>query len=227
MKKIVLLGALLVSSLGFSQYCMFFDFKTDNPEAVVATISKMMDTEWGKNIQGSKSLFGYFFNGEYEATHSMQFCFQDEAGVANFMNSWAASAEVQKLSKELDNYITDISQTLNTPAWYQNDWSNDQVFMIYQMDVKNPAAYVAEYAAFSQNMAQKMNVSNSYGVAYPVAGKTDDFSHFVWIGAPSVETALSRNKQMLSDASFAEYAAKVAGVRKVVSTLMMVRIMDF
>ena len=53
-KKIILIGALFASSLGFSQYCMFFDFKTDNPEAVVTTISKMMNTEWGKNIQGTK-----------------------------------------------------------------------------------------------------------------------------------------------------------------------------
>tara|TARA_E500000178_G_scaffold217175_1_gene214362 strand:- start:347 stop:1030 length:684 start_codon:yes stop_codon:yes gene_type:complete len=227
MKKIILIGALFASSLGFSQYCMFFDFKTDNPEAVVTTISKMMNTEWGKNIQGTKSLFGYFFNGDYEATHTMQFCFQDEAGVADFMSSWSASTEVQQLGKELDEYVTDVSQALNTPVWYQNDWSNDQVFMIYQMDVKNPTAYVSEYASFSKKMSEKIGINNSYGVGYPILGKTDDYSHFVWIGAPDIQTALSRNKQMTSDALFREFSAKVADLREVVNVMMMMRLMNF
>ena len=181
----------------------------------------------GEKHSRHKVAFWVFFNGEYEATHTMQFCFQDEAGVADFMSSWSASTEVQQLGKELDGYITDVSQALNTPVWYQNDWSNDQVFMIYQMDVKNPTAYVSEYASFSKKMSEKIGITNSYGVGYPILGKTDDYNHFVWIGAPDIQTALSRNKQMTSDALFREFSAKVADLREVVNVMMMMRLMNF
>ena len=99
--------------------------------------------------------------------------------------------------------------------------------MIWQMEVTNPQLYVKEFAEFSQNFAKKYDLQNSYGVGYPISGKNADFSHFVWVGAPDVETALKNTKEMYSDPSFAKYSAKVNDIRKVVNTMMMVRVMDF
>ena len=49
----------------------------------------MMQTEWAKNIEGTKSLFAYQFNGTNEATHSsVQFCFPNEAAYAKFSSTW-------------------------------------------------------------------------------------------------------------------------------------------
>ena len=75
MKKYILLFTILFSSYSFSQYCAFFDFKAEEPEMVVSALKGMMETEWAKNIEGSKSLFAYQFNGTNQATHSVQFCF--------------------------------------------------------------------------------------------------------------------------------------------------------
>ena len=58
-------------------------------------------------------------------------------------------------------------------------------------------------------------------------GKNADFTHFVWIGSPDIKTALSNTKKMFSDPAFAEFSKKVSGVRKVVNTIMSVRVMDF
>ena len=145
MKKLILIGALLASSLSFSQYCMFFDFKTDNPEAVVTTISKIMDTEWGKNIQGTKSLFGYFFNGEYEATHSMQFCFQDEAGVANFMSSWAASSEVQQLSKELDGSDQQYACLAGCRQWLPSNSNSGALLLVDEQQSEKADGWTRDF----------------------------------------------------------------------------------
>ena len=227
MKKLFVLFALFAFNLSTAQYCVFFDVETDQPEMVVSTIDGMMKTEWGKNIQGTASLFALFFNGKNKATHSMQFCFPNEGAFAQFMTSWGQSKMAQLLGDKLGTYSTDISQTVNTPAWYKNDWANDNVFMIWQMDVTNPSAYVSAFADFSQKFSKKLGFKNSYGVGFPIVGQTDDYSHFVWVGAPDVETALSRTKGMYTDPLFGEYAKKVNGIRTVKNTYMMVRLMDF
>lgn len=227
MKKTILLIAFIFSSFSYSQYCAFFDFETNEPDSVVSTLKGMMDTEWAKNIEGTKSLFAYQFNGSNNATHSVQFCFPSEAAFANFMNSWYGSVQAQVFGDKMNKYIKPVNQALNTPAWFKNDWTPDQVFMIWQMEVTNPPLYVKEFAEFSQNFAKKYDLQNSYGVGYPISGKNADFSHFVWVGAPDVETALKNTKEMYSDPSFAKYSAKVNDIRKVVNTMMMVRVMDF
>ena len=227
MKKIILLFTLFISSYSYSQYCAFFDFKTDEPEMVVSSLNGMMQTEWAKNIEGTKSLFAYQFNGTNEATHSVQFCFPNESAFASFFATWNASSVAQVFGEKLNKYIEPVNQALNTPIWFRNDWTPDQVFFIYQMDVSDPSAYVKEYAEFTQAWAAKYGITNSYGVGFPISGKNSEFSHFAWVGAPDTETALSRTKQMQSDPLFTKFVSKVSKIRKVVNTTMMVRIMDF
>jgi hypothetical protein len=226
MKKSFLLIALFISSFSYSQYCAFFDFKTDEPEMVVSSLKGMMQTEWAKNIQGTKSLFAYQFNGTNQATHTLQFCFPDEAAFASFSSSWNSSLVAQVFGEKLNKHIEPTNQALNTPVWFQNDWAPDQVFFIYQMEVSNPTLFVKEFAEFSQSWAKKNGIT-SYGVGFPISGKNADYSHFVWTGAPDVETALSTTKKMFSDPLFAKYSTKVDGIRKLVNTTMMVRLMDF
>ena len=95
MKKTILVLTFLFSSLSYSQYCAFFDFETTEPDSVVSTLKGMMDTEWAKNIEGTKSLFAYQFNGSNNATPSVQFCFPPEAALARVMNSWEGSVPAQ------------------------------------------------------------------------------------------------------------------------------------
>ena len=213
-----------------AQYCVFFDFKAENPEMVVSTITAAMNTEWAKNIQGTKSLFAYLPNGSTESTHSIQFCFPTEEAFENAFMSYGQSMDVRLLLDErLSQYSIEVSQTINTPIWYNGqDWANDNVFMMYQMEVTNPSLYLKEFKSFSQKMAKKLGYEkNSYGLAFPIVGKNADFSHFAWIGSPDIKTALSNTKKMLSDPLFTEFSSKVSGIRKVVNSIMSVRIMDF
>lgn len=227
MKNFILTLALGLTTLCNAQYCAFYDFEAKEPEIVVSTLSAMMNSDWGKNIQGTKSLFQYSFNGTNGATHSVQFCFQDEAGLQQFMSSFASSPMIQLLGEKLGDHINPVSESLNTPAWFQNDWSNDQVFMIWQMKVTNAGKYAGIFIPFAQKMMKKMKVNNSFGLGYPVLGQTKDFTHFVWSGAPDVQTALSRAKQMYSDPSFVKFNEEVGEIRTLVNTLLMVRLMDF
>ena len=71
MKKF-LLSILVFSTVSLNaQYCVFFDLKAENPEMVVSALNAAMNSEWGKSIQGTKSLFAYVANGTNESTHSL------------------------------------------------------------------------------------------------------------------------------------------------------------
>ena len=222
---------LILSSLSLNaQYCVFFDFKAENPEMVVSTISKAMNTEWAKNIEGTKSLFAYLPNGTTASTHSLQFCFPNEQAFEKAFMSYGQSMDVQLLFDErLPEYSIEVSQSINTPVWYNGeDWAEDNVFMLYQMEVTNPSAYLKEFKSFSMKMAKKLGYEeNSFGLAFPIVGKNADFSNFAWIGSPDIKTALSNSKKMLTDPLYATFSGKVSDIRKVVNTVMSVRVMDF
>lgn len=227
MKKLILLAALVFSTASFSQYCAFYDFQVNDPEKFVSTLTKMMNTEWGKSIQGTKSLFQFEFNGTGDATHSVNFCFQDEAALQNFMASFGQSQIVQLLAQTIGDSADFVSQSLNTPAWYQNDWSNDQVFLFWQVKVSDPATYASAFIPFSKKMMKKMNITNSHGLGYPILGKNKEFTHFIWSGADDVATAINRVKQLYSDPETAKFSKQVDGIREIINTFIMIRVADF
>ena len=230
MKRILMLLIFVSTISAKAQYCVFFDFKAENPEMVLSTITAAMKTDWAKNIKGTKSLFAYLPNGSTESTHSIQFCFPNEEAFENAFMSYGQSMDVRLLLDErLREYAIDVSQSINTPIWYNGeDWAEDNVFMLYQIEVTNPSAYLKEFKNFSQKMAKKLqSEENSYGIAYPIVGKNADFSHFVWIGSPDIKTALSKTKKMHSDPLFMDFSSKVSGLSKIVNTVMTVRLMDY
>jgi len=230
MKKLIL-SLLFFYSLSINaQYCLFFDIKVDEPEMVVSAMNELMMTDWGKNIEATKSLFTYGPNGTNEATHSIQFCFPNEAAFENAFISYGQSGEAQLIwERKLQGFSEDISQSLNTPIWYNGeDWAEDNVFMIYQLEVSNPSLYLKEFQSLSKKLEKKLGIEgNSYGIAIPIVGKNSEFTHFVWQGYPDIKTALSITKSMFSDPLFAEFSKKVSGSRKVINTLMSIRVMDF
>ena len=230
MKKLIL-SLLFFYTLSINaQYCLFFDIKVDEPEMVVSAMNELMNTDWGKSLEATKSLFTYGPNGTNEATHSIQFCFPNEAAFENAFASYGQSSEAQLIwERKLQGFSEDISQSLNTPIWYNGeDWAEDNVFMIYQMEVSNPSLYLKEFQSLSKKLEKKLGIEgNSYGIAIPIVGKNSEFTHFVWQGYPDIKTALSLTKSMFSDPLFAEFSKKVSGSRKVVNTLMSIRVMDF
>ena len=230
MKKLIL-SLLFFCTLSINaQYCLFFDIKVDEPEMVVSAMNELMNTDWGKSLEATKSLFTYGPNGTIEATHSIQFCFPNEAAFENAFASYGQSSEAQLIwERKLQGFSEDISQSLNTPIWYNGeDWAEDNVFMIYQMEVSNPSLYLKEFQSLSKKLEKKLGIEgNSYGIAMPIVGKNSEFTHFVWQGYPDIKTALSITKSMFSDPLFAEFSKKVSGSRKVINTLMSIRVMDF
>ena len=44
------------------------------------------------------------------------------------MNSWYGSVRNKVFGDKMNKYIKPVNQALNTPAWFKNDWTPDQVF---------------------------------------------------------------------------------------------------
>ena len=86
------------------------------------------------------------------------------------------SSVAQVFGEKLNKYIEPVNQALNTPIWFKNDWTPDQVFFIYQMDVSVPSTYVKEYAEFTQAWAAKYGITNSYGVGFQLVERIRIFS---------------------------------------------------
>ena len=230
MKNYLIIFSLFFSLNLSAQYCLFFDLKADEPEMVMSAMNELMNTDWGKNLEATKSLFAYGPNGTNEATHSIQFCFPSEAAFENAFMSYGQSRDAQMLwEKKLQAFSTDVSQTLNTPIWFNGeDWAEDDVFMIYQMDVSNSGVYLNAFKDFFEAVSEKLNYSDrSYGLAVPIVGKTAAYTHFAWFGHPDIKTALADTKKTMSDPLFAEFSKKVSDIRTVVNTVMLIRIADF
>lgn len=229
MKNLILIALFLVSALGINaQYCLFVEFEAEEPEMVVSAMNEMKNTDWRKNNQFTASLFAILPNGTSESTHMIQFCFPDEAAFEQAFMTWQSSVAQLLFEEKMQDFTVPVSQSINTPAWWNGkDWNKDNVFMVYQMEVTNPSVYLENFQSFVPQMTEKLGIENSAGLAYPIVGKNKDFSHFVWVGAPDIKTALSNTKKMFSDPIFAEFSKSVAGIRTVVNTYMMVRVADY
>ena len=131
--------------------------------------------------------------------------------------------------RKLQAFSTDVSQTLNTPIWFNGeDWAEDDVFMIYQMDISNSGVYLNAFKDFFEAVSEKLNYSDrSLGLAVPIVGKTAAYTHFAWFGHPDIKTALADTKKTMSDPLFAEFSKKVSDIRTVVNTVMLIRVADF
>lgn len=230
MKNYLIIFSLFFSLNLSAQYCLFFDLKADEPEMVMSAMNELMNTEWGKNLEATKSLFAYGPNGTNEASHSIQFCFPSEAAFENAFMSYGQSRDAQMLwEKKLQAFSSDVSQTLNTPIWFNGeDWAEDNVFMIYQMDISNSGVYLNAFKDFFEAVSEKLNYSDrSYGLAVPIVGKTAAYTHFAWFGHPDIKTALADTKKTMSDPLFSDFSKKVSDIRTVVNTVMLIRVADF
>ena len=198
MKKIILIATFLfLSNNAFSQYVAFYKFKTDQPEVVVSILQEMINSDWGKQINGTCNLFQVLFAGNDDSTHIVNFDFMTEKDLNSFLISASGSKMTQLLQSKMRS-VTDLKSTyVGTPIWYEGDWSPDQVFMIYDLDVSDPSTYVKEFTSMSNKLKKKQKIVGSYGVGMPILGQSEDFSHFIWMGAPSVEASLKQTKKYM------------------------------
>ena len=107
---------------------------------VVSILQEMINSDWGKQINGTCNLFQVLFAGNDDSTHIVNFDFMTEKDLnSTFLISASGSKMTQLLQSKM-RFVTDLKSTyVGTPIWYEGDWSPDQVFMIYDLDVSDPS----------------------------------------------------------------------------------------
>jgi len=196
----------------------FYHLQTDNPAAVVAAMDKFWASDCGKKYPADVALSQEMFNGRNTSTHFIINTFQnseDQAAAAEIMRSCPSALS---FLAEFYNDAQATSQYMGPAAIDENDWTQDSVFAKYDIIVEpqNQAAYAAAYADMMQKVSKDAEV-RSYGLGSIHYGR-DKFTHWVWVGARSIPELSSINEKVQAHSAFAEFNAKVGGMRTIVNT---------
>ena len=229
MKNLKLIGLFLVSSLFVGTtiaddhaeagpFYAFYHLQTANPAAVVAAMDKFWASDCGKKYPADVALSEEVFNGGNASTHFIINTFQnseDQAAAAEIMRSCPSALS---FLADFYNDAQAISQYMGPAAIDENDWTQDSVFAKYDIIVEpqNQAAYAAAYADMMQKVSKDADV-RSYGLGSIHYGR-DKFTHWVWVGATSIPELSSINEKVQAHSAFAEFNAKVGGMRTIVNT---------
>lgn len=229
MKNLKLIGLFLVSSLFVGTtiaddhaeagpFYAFYHLQTANPAAVVAAMDKFWASDCGKKYPADVALSEEVFNGGNASTHFIINTFQnaeDQASAAEIMRSCPSALT---FLSEFYNDAQATSQYMGPAAIDENDWTQDSVFAKYDIIVEpqNQAAYAAAYADMMQKVSKEAEV-RSYGLGSIHYGR-DKFTHWVWVGARSIPELSSINEKVQAHSAFAEFNAKVGGMRTIVNT---------
>ena len=229
MKNLKLIGLFLVSSLFVGTtiaddhaeagpFYAFYHLQTANPAAVVAAMDKFWASDCGKKYPADVALSEEVFNGGNASTHFIINTFQnaeDQAAAAEIMRS---CPDALTFLSEFYSNAQATSQYMGPAAIDENDWTQDSVFAKYDIIVEpqNQAAYAAAYADMMQKVSKDADV-RSYGLGSIHYGR-DKFTHWVWVGATSIPELSSINEKVQAHSAFAEFNAKVGGMRTIVNT---------
>ena len=229
MKNLKVLSFFLVSSLFVGTtiaddhaeggpFYAFYHLQTANPAAVVAAMDKFWASDCGKKYPADVALSEEVFNGGNASTHFIINTFQnseDQAAAAEIMRSCPSALS---FLAEFYNDAQATSQYMGPAAIDENDWTQDSVFAKYDIIVEpqNQAAYAAAYADMMQKVSKDADV-RSYGLGSIHYGR-DKFTHWVWVGATSIPELSSINEKVQAHSAFAEFNAKVGGMRTIVNT---------
>jgi hypothetical protein len=234
MKKFVLLAFAAAASISLSvttslaiaddhseggPYYAFYHLQVTNPAAVVGAMDKFWASECGKQYPADVALLEEGFNGSNPATHFIINTFQssaDQEKAGEIMRSCPAALEFLQTLNASGAQAT--TQYMGVAPIDKNDWTQDSVFSNFQIIVEpqNQETYAAAYASMMEKVAKDVDL-RSYGLGAVYFGR-DQFTHWVWTGASSIQELTSISEQLLAHKAFAEFNQEVGSMRTVVNT---------
>ena len=215
-------------SLNAAGYLATYSMKVSNPAAYVEALDELMNTAWGKSFAGDVSLHQYAFNGYDDATHVVVLNYENPeslgAGTEAFTDPVFLSffAETAAIAEP-------VEQSLNMKliSVYNENPDEDQVYTIYRMQVKDPAAYAKEYTKLTNAQVESGNIQGSYGLRQLVAGDTRYYTHYAYTSAPSVAEAMKSAETLYGSDSFAKFAKRVGENRRVMNISILTNVVNY
>jgi len=208
-------------SISADGYIAAYSIKVSNPVSFVEAFDDLMTSDFGKEFPGTVTVSHFAFNGYDDASHSVTISYDSEADMAKGTQMFYTPTFGAFMDKVSD-ISEPIEQALNRKliSGGNDNQSDNQVYTIYRMTVKNPMKYAKAWKALVEAQDAAGNISGSYGLRALTHGNQGYYTHYAYTGSSSIEAALSEQAKLNSSDSYAKYAK--ATKRAIKQTSMMV-----
>ena len=200
-------------------YIATYTIKVSDVQQYAKDMDNLMASDWGKAFPGYVSLTHYAFNGYDDATHAVIINYDDTDQMASGTEMFYQPAFGAFLDKT-SSYVEPVEQSLHMKliSGGESDPEKNKVYTIYRMNVKDPASYAKAYSKVVKAQEDSGNMDGGYGLRAQVAGNNSYYSHYAFVGASSIKSAMEGQQQLYSSDAFAEFSKAVAGNRELIQT---------
>ena len=187
-----------------------FEVKPGHENDVVSAFDRFFDSETGKKLPAAGLDAAIFGSSKDDFTHTLVFFSQDKADIGGIYSGFLQqSPHMWALSNTLDNAIKGTASYLgksliNGPPNPSFMFSN-----IYEMSVKDPAAYAPAFSKFRDGVLAMTGGKVSLDLHQFLSGNEPDATHVVVMSAASVTDILDALDMVFGSQEFADYNAKV------------------
>tara|TARA_Y100001934_G_scaffold74350_1_gene92355 strand:+ start:130 stop:837 length:708 start_codon:yes stop_codon:yes gene_type:complete len=218
----LVLSCFSFQSLSAAGYIALYSMEVEDQNAFAADMDELMSSDWGKSFPGAVSLVHYTFNGYDDATHAVVINYETEADMAKGTDSFYEPYFGTFLAKTASN-VSDVEQSLSMKliSGGESNPENNQVYTVFRMQVEDPASYAKAYMKVTEAQQEAGNMDGAYGLRAQVAGSVNYYTHYAFIGASSMQSAIEGMETLYSSDSFATFQKEVDGNRKLMNTSML------
>ena len=225
MKKIIFSFLLIIGfsfqSVNAAGYIALYSLEVADQNAYAADMDELMSSDWGKAFPGTVTLAHYTFNGYDDATHAVVINYENETDMAKGTDSFYEPAFGTFLAKTASN-VQGVEQSLNRKliSGGENNPDNNKVYTLFRMQVKDPASYAKAYMKVTEAQQESGNMDGAYGLRAQIAGSQNYYTHYAFIGASSMQSAIEGMETLYSSDSFAVFQKEIGDNRKLMNTSM-------
>ena len=230
MKKITLsilflLAANTASSQGQHVLHAFYFFNVTNPAGVVAAMDKLKSSSCGSQIPADVGLMAETINGSANSTHFLIVSYETMADFSEAQELTQTCADLATFLQETRSAAKLITEAI-TPAIEVGDWTQDSVFMKFDMKVSDAELFATSWSELMDANVQSGVISDSYGLNRILLGNSEA-SHFVYLGAQDFESLVELETAIRGSSAFEEYQNQVGEVRELLNTSLITPVMNW
>jgi len=231
MKKTVLSFLFLVavntaSAQGQHVLHAFYFFNVTNPAGVVAAMDEFKSSSCGSELPADVGLMAETINGSASSTHFLIVSYETMADFSEAQELTQTCGDAATFLQEMRSAATPVTEYAIIPAIEVGDWTQDSVFMKFDMKVNNAELFAASWSELMDANVQSGVISDSYGLNRILLGNSEA-SHFVYIGAQDFESLVELDAKVRGSSAFEEYQSEVGDVRELLNTSLITPVMSW
>jgi hypothetical protein len=229
-KTILSIFLLLAVNTGLAQgqhvLHAFYFFNVTNPAGVVAAMDKFKSSSCGSQMPADVGLMAETINGSASSTHFFIVSYEDMDDFSEAQELVQTCADAVIFRQEMASAAMPVTEYAIIPAIEVGDWTQDSVFMKFDMKVNDAELFAASWSELMDANVQSGVISNSYGLNRILLGNSEA-THFVYLGAQDFESLVELDTAVRGSSAFEEYRSEVGDVRELLNTSLITPVMNW